>query len=94
MSTAIHGFKDRVRFTVHELDLPGFARPDADALSLPDPRYLEIHAACCKVAHVSGAAEFLDRAVRDVEESPGTLAEDGGSAHALAWAISQIVPPA
>jgi len=30
-------------------------RPD---LPLPSPRYLEIHAAVCRIAHMSGAADY------------------------------------
>ena len=36
-----------VEFTTERQDLP-----------LPSPRYLEIHAACCRVAHMSGAADY------------------------------------
>ena len=37
-----------------------FTTPDEDKYPLPDPRFLKIHAACCKVAHVSGAADYLN----------------------------------
>ena len=33
-------------------------------LPLPSPRYLEIHAACCQVAHMSGAADYY----RDLDD--------------------------
>ena len=85
----------RVQFTVHDTDLVGFPRPAAENLSLPSPRYLELHAACCKVAHMSGAAEYLDKVVRDLE-SLGVLSEDsdGGSADVLVQAIiSRLVAP-
>ena len=36
-----------VVFTTEQQELP-----------LPSPRYLEIHAACCRVAHMSGAADY------------------------------------
>jgi hypothetical protein len=29
--------------------------------ALPNPRYLAIHASCCRVAKLSGAADYLDR---------------------------------
>ena len=30
-------------------------------LQLPSSTYLGIHAACCRVAHMSGAAEYYDK---------------------------------
>ncbi|KAJ1299318.1 hypothetical protein OPQ81_000001 [Rhizoctonia solani] len=45
---------------------------------LPDPRFIAIHAACAKVLHASGMAEFIDRIIRDLEELK-VLAEDGSS---------------
>ena len=83
---------DQVQFNVHDMDLPGFPRPAARHLALPSSRYLEIHAACCKVAHMSGAAEYLDRVMRDMEELP-VLAEDGRSAGVLAHALSRLIVP-
>ncbi|KZT06607.1 uncharacterized protein LAESUDRAFT_725698 [Laetiporus sulphureus 93-53] len=61
-------------------------------LPLPSPKYLRIHAACCRVAHLSGAAEYLDRVLRDMEELP-VLAENGASADVLAHALLYLVPP-
>ena len=36
-----------------------FTTPNATLLPLPSRTYLEIHAACCKVAHMAGAAGYL-----------------------------------
>ena len=83
---------DQVQFNVHDMDLPSFPRPAARHLALPSSRYLEIHPACCKVAHTSGAAEYLDRVMRDAEQI-GVLAEDGGSADVLSYAMSRLVAP-
>lgn len=55
-----------------------FSTPDPERLPLPDPRYLALHAACARVAHMSGAAEYIDRIFREMEET-GVLANDGGS---------------
>ena len=30
-------------------------------LTLPNPVYLAIHAACCRVAHLSGVGEYMDK---------------------------------
>lgn len=69
------GLPEEVQFVSHHDDLP-----------LPSPRYLEIHAACCRIAHLSGAAEYIDNLLRAVEELD-VLAEDGGSADVLAYAF-------
>ena len=89
---AVH-LTEQVQFSIHDMDLPGYPRPDAAHLPLPNSRYLELHAACCKVAHTSGAAEYLDQMIRDVEETK-VLAEDGGSADVLDFAImSRLATP-
>jgi hypothetical protein len=35
-------------------------------LPLPNPDYLRIHAACCRVAHLSGASEHMDEILEDL----------------------------
>jgi len=52
-------------------------------LPLPNPEYLRLHAAVCRVAHLSGAAGYLDLEDRKVEWL-GVLARDGSSADLLA----------
>ena len=49
---------------------------------LPCPILLGLHAACARVAHMSGAAEVIDELERDVEETR-VLAFDGSSARLL-----------
>ena len=85
----LFGLKSEVRFEVSDLVLPGLEHPDKTLLHLPSARYLEIHAACCIVAHMSGAAEYLDAVIRDAE-TISVLAEDGGSADALIRAMHLI----
>jgi len=58
---------------------------------LPDPRYLELHAICCRVAAMSGAAEVIDEMERDMEETR-VLANDGSDAHLLDYKL--VVLPA
>ncbi|KAF9513999.1 hypothetical protein BS47DRAFT_1454960 [Hydnum rufescens UP504] len=53
---------------------------------LPNPRYLEMHAAAAKVAHLSGAAEYIEKTLRDLEEVK-VLAADGSSAELLKSAL-------
>lgn len=53
---------------------------------LPSPNYLAIHAACAKVAHLSGAAKYIAEVLSCMEDTC-VLAEDGGSAELLHEAI-------
>jgi len=59
------------------------AYPD---LPLPNPTYLRIHAACCRVAHLSGAGEYMDKILEDLEDIR-VLSKDGSSAHILSFAL-------
>ena len=52
------------------------------SLRLPDPRLLALHAACARVAHMSGASEAFDEFERDIEDTR-VLALDGSSARLL-----------
>ncbi|RDB29757.1 hypothetical protein Hypma_013833 [Hypsizygus marmoreus] len=58
-------------------------------LPLPSPRYLALHAACAKTAHLSGVRAFNARVMEDLQESR-TMKNDGGSAELLATALSRI----
>jgi hypothetical protein len=53
----------------------------------PNPKLLALHAACARVAHMSGATEFFDKIHRDAEEME-VLASDGSSAPLLDILIS------
>jgi len=55
-------------------------------IALPNPEYLRIHAACCKVALLSGATEHMDKILEDLEDMQ-VLSKDGSSAHVLAFAL-------
>jgi hypothetical protein len=67
-----------------------FTTPDPIKYPVPSPTYLAIHAACAKVAHLSGAGECIDKFYRDLEDSQ-TLDPDGGSADMLEHAISGLL---
>ncbi|KAK7468358.1 hypothetical protein VKT23_002873 [Stygiomarasmius scandens] len=73
-----------------DLSIHKVLNPDLDVaesdLPLPNPNYLHIHATACKVAHMSGAADYIDLIFRDMEVD--VLAEDGTSADLLAGALS------
>ncbi|KAJ3515226.1 hypothetical protein NLJ89_g1890 [Agrocybe chaxingu] len=51
-------------------------------LELPDPKYLRLHAAVCRVAHMSGVARYLDLYDRELEERK-VLATNGSSGELL-----------
>ncbi|KAH6916041.1 hypothetical protein BKA70DRAFT_1254582 [Coprinopsis sp. MPI-PUGE-AT-0042] len=58
-------------------------------VELPNSRYLELHAAVCRIAHLSGAAEYLDEYDRHHEEQR-VLASDGSSAGYLEKCLNTI----
>jgi hypothetical protein len=68
-------------------------RSDDITLPPPEPRYIALHAACAKVAHRSGAAEYIDMVMSDMEKIV-VLAEDGSSARVLARALQFCVDTA
>ncbi|KAF8575890.1 hypothetical protein K439DRAFT_1368763 [Ramaria rubella] len=58
------------------------------SLPLPDPRYLALHAACAKVAHLSGGGEYIETVYRDMD-SAEVLANNGSSADVLEAALAR-----
>jgi len=64
-----------------------FTTPDPVKLPVPSPWYLDLHAACCRVAHLSGAGECIDKILRDMEDIQ-VLSQDGASAEILHYALS------
>jgi len=59
------------------------SRPDYPA---PDPRYLRLHAACVRVAHLSGTGEYILAVLRDMETTV-VLTKDGSSSDLLHHAL-------
>ena len=57
---------------------------EEEGLSLPSPVLLKLHAACAKVAHLSGAGEIIDDIQRDMESTPVL---NGTSANLLGRAL-------
>ncbi|KXN83403.1 hypothetical protein AN958_01476 [Leucoagaricus sp. SymC.cos] len=66
-----------------------FTTPDPEKLPVPSPIYLAIHAACAKVAHLSGAAARIDEFYQDMEDGK-TLDPNGASANILEHAIFEL----
>ncbi|KDQ49769.1 hypothetical protein JAAARDRAFT_142978 [Jaapia argillacea MUCL 33604] len=69
-----------------KMDKVTFTTPDPVKLPLPSPELLALHAACAQVAHLSGAGEYVDRLLEDMEEM-GVLAHDGTSSDVLHHAL-------
>jgi len=65
-----------------------FTSSDPTNLPVPSPELLALHAACAKVAHLSGAREHIDELDRDLDDSR-VLAADGSSYSVLAHALSK-----
>ena len=65
------------------LEYVTFTTPDPIRFPVPSPVYFAIHAACAKVAHLSGAAACIDQFYRDMDDST-TLDPNGASANILA----------
>jgi hypothetical protein len=64
-----------------------FVSQNAD-LDLPDPRYLKMHAACCRVAHMSGAAKYIDDIMANLDEGhKKVLSVDGLDGKYLDFAL-------
>jgi hypothetical protein len=61
----VHG----ARYIVPPLDVVTFTTSDPVLLPLPSPQLLALHAACAQVAHLSGAREFIDKEMKEVEDS-------------------------
>ncbi|RXW12257.1 hypothetical protein EST38_g13599 [Candolleomyces aberdarensis] len=67
-----------------------FTTENPEKLPVPSPQYLALHAACAKVAHLSGAAEYIETILRDAEEIP-VLAADGSSGEVLTHLLRDVV---
>lgn len=55
-------------------------------LRVPEARYLQLHAACAKIAHASGAADLIDDFFLEYETMK-TLSADGSSSELLGQAL-------
>jgi len=66
-----------------------FTTPDPVKLPVPSPAYLAIHAACAKVAYLSGATECIDKFYEDMDGST-TLDPNGASAEMLEHALFEL----
>jgi hypothetical protein len=63
-----------------------FTTPDPVKLPVPSGAYSELHAACRRVTNLSGAGEYIDTILREMEDIQ-VLSQDGTSAEALQYAL-------
>ena len=59
-----------------------FSTSDPENLPVPACELLALHATCCMVAHLSGAAEYIDKIYRGADEL-SVLSADGTSGDIL-----------
>ncbi|KAI0315129.1 hypothetical protein OF83DRAFT_1174110 [Amylostereum chailletii] len=78
----LHGYPDKVTFRTTEH--AGVILPK------PDRKLLALHAACARVSYMSGAAEYIENVLRDMEET-SVLANNGGSADLLQNALTRSI---
>ena len=64
-----------------------FSSPNPATLPIPSPELIASHAACAKVAHLSGASAYIDRLDQDADDLVDVLACDGGSSDVLTHVI-------
>lgn len=69
-----------------------FSTSDAENLPVPACELLALHATCCKVAHLSGAAEYIDEIYRDADKLD-VLSADGTSGDILGYVLSSLLKP-
>ena len=69
-----------------------FSTSDPEKLPVPAPELLALHATCCKVAHFSGAAEYIDEIYHDADEM-GVLSADGASGDVLSYMLLSLSQP-
>jgi hypothetical protein len=65
---------------------------DPKEMPVPNPSYLRLHAACAKIAHMSGMGELMDHWENELEET-GVLASDGSSMPLLSSRLTALCAP-
>lgn len=84
-----HRYKLEVAYPKASPGLPKyvtFTTPDKDKLPLPSPAFLKLHAACCKIARLSGASKYVWKFYTDMKDTH-VLAHDGSTARLLEEAL-------
>jgi hypothetical protein len=68
------GFKD----SALAKDEVQFNTSDPKEMPVPNPRYLRLHAACAKIAYISGVGDLMDQWDYEIDNMD-VLASDGSS---------------
>ena len=77
--------KDKIEFKNHS---------SCSEIKMPSKDYLKLHASCARIAHLSGAADIIEKWDRERDESD-VLASDGSQSNLLEnalMALQQDVP--
>jgi len=77
---------DYVTFRNEALDFSTRRKDILNPFPLPNHKYLDLHALCCRVARMSGGADLVDEIERDLEETM-VLSNDGADAHLLDYKL-------
>jgi hypothetical protein len=78
--------KSRITFKARHVESKSKTVPPA-IIPPPDPRLLAVHAACAQIAHMSGAAEYMDEIFRDDDNSEISVMTQPGAAYELTRAL-------
>lgn len=68
------------------ITIPANPEPPAKPYPLPNPYYLRIHAACARIAHLSGVDHYVNAFLQDLDNAYA-LASDGSSLPLLETAL-------
>ncbi|XP_006458875.1 hypothetical protein AGABI2DRAFT_115848 [Agaricus bisporus var. bisporus H97] len=79
-------------YPVHpqQRDTVTFSTKSPETLPVPSPELLALHATCCKVAHFSGSAGYIDTLYDDLDQT-GVLAIDGTSDDLLRYKLLSLM---
>jgi hypothetical protein len=76
----------------HAKDEVQFVTSDPKEMPVPNPLYLRLHAACAKIAHMSGMGELIDHWENELDEMD-VLASDGSSMPLLLTRLTPLCGP-
>ncbi|KAF8878847.1 hypothetical protein BD779DRAFT_1649717 [Infundibulicybe gibba] len=74
---------------VHDMLNPVIFSSTDPELPVPSPDYIALHAACAKVANLSGAGQYVESMWEDIEAAR-VLSTDGSSSMLLSFALNRV----
>ena len=72
---------------MREIRFRDLSTSEGKVIPAPNPKLLEIHAACAQVAHLSGAAGILNEFYTELSRSPWDMSFDPSGAAVLERAL-------